>query len=201
MSSPNRAALLPNKYYHVYTRGNNREQLFKNVENYRYFLELWGRHISPIADTFAYCLMGNHIHFLVQIKDEGVLGPKFLEDNRQLSQPFSNCFNAFTKAINKRYSRTGSLFQEGFQRREIIDQEYFIRLIAYIHANPQHHKIMTDFRRYPYSSYKALISKKATKLKREEVWEFFGGREAFIEFHNDHHNWRILSESASTLED
>ena len=48
------------KYYHIYNRGNNRENIFLQERNYAYFLKLYARHIEPVADTFAYCLMRNH---------------------------------------------------------------------------------------------------------------------------------------------
>ena len=54
--------------YHIYTRGNNRENLFFEARNYRHFLRLYGRYIEPVADTFAYCLLRNHLHLLVYVK-------------------------------------------------------------------------------------------------------------------------------------
>ena len=56
-------------YYHIYNRGNNREDIFIQERNYRYFLRLYAKHIEPMADTYAYCLLRNHFHFLVRIKD------------------------------------------------------------------------------------------------------------------------------------
>jgi len=56
-------------YYHIYNRGNNRENIFLEERNYRYFLQLYLKYIEPIAWTFAYCLLRNHFHFLVRIKD------------------------------------------------------------------------------------------------------------------------------------
>ena len=55
------------KYYHVYNRGNNKEDLFRSSDNYHYFLQKWKTYISPHTSTLAYCLMPNHFHFLVQI--------------------------------------------------------------------------------------------------------------------------------------
>lgn len=49
--------LLPGRYYHIYNRGNNRENLFREERNYPYFLGLYARHVGPIAQTFAYCLI------------------------------------------------------------------------------------------------------------------------------------------------
>jgi REP element-mobilizing transposase RayT len=62
--------LLPGRYYHVLNRGNNRENLFIEERNYAYFLQLYGKYISPIADTFAYCLLRNHFHLLIRVKDD-----------------------------------------------------------------------------------------------------------------------------------
>ncbi|RAJ20632.1 hypothetical protein LX77_03158 [Gelidibacter algens] len=80
--------------------------------------------------------------------------------------------NAYTKAINKRYNRKGSLFQEHLKRIKISEEEYFLNLIIYVNTNASHHQI-DDFRTYKYSSYAALISQKETLLKRDEVIQFF----------------------------
>jgi putative transposase len=63
--------LQPGHVYHVYGRANGNDILFSNSENYRYFLGKYKRYILPIADTYSYCLMPNHYHFLIQFK-EGV---------------------------------------------------------------------------------------------------------------------------------
>ncbi len=58
----------PERFYHVYNHANGEENLFRQEENYHYFLKLWTKYIEPIADTFAYCLMPNHFHSLIRIK-------------------------------------------------------------------------------------------------------------------------------------
>jgi len=58
------------KFYHIYNRTNNKELLFKDEENYRYFLSLFQKYISPIAHVYAYCLIPNHFHFVLQIKSD-----------------------------------------------------------------------------------------------------------------------------------
>ncbi|GAB1451521.1 hypothetical protein MASR2M47_15770 [Draconibacterium sp.] len=60
--------LLQGNYYHIFNRGNNRCNLFSKPEEYEHFLHLYDKYILPIADTFAWALMGNHFHFLVRIK-------------------------------------------------------------------------------------------------------------------------------------
>ena len=61
--------LLPNHIYHLYNRGNNRADLFTDDGNYELFLKLYARHIFPVAETFCYCLMRNHFHLLVRIRE------------------------------------------------------------------------------------------------------------------------------------
>ena len=62
--------LLYDQYYHIFNRGNNRENIFIEERNYHYFLELYAHHIAPVAETYAYCLLRNHFHLLVRIKSE-----------------------------------------------------------------------------------------------------------------------------------
>ena len=81
------------KIYHIYNRGINKGDVFFETKNYEYFMNLYAKHIDPVSDTYAWCLMKNHFHFLVRIKDETAKTPH---------QSFSNLFNAYTKAINKR---------------------------------------------------------------------------------------------------
>jgi len=60
--------LQPGQYYHIYNRGVNRTNIFVEERNYVYFLKLYAKHISPVAETFAYCLLRNHFHLLVRIR-------------------------------------------------------------------------------------------------------------------------------------
>ena len=57
-----------NAYYHIYNRGINVEAVFKNENNYAFFLLQYSKFIEPIADTYAYCLLSNHFHFLIKTK-------------------------------------------------------------------------------------------------------------------------------------
>lgn len=62
--------LLPDCVYHIYNHANGSENLFRNEENYHYFLSKYAEYIFPIADTYAYCLMPNHFHLMVRIRTE-----------------------------------------------------------------------------------------------------------------------------------
>jgi len=167
--------LQPGRFYHIYNRGNNGENLFLEDRNYRYFLQLYIQHVHPVVETYAYCLLRNHFHLLVRIKDLTGLEPK------PPHQYFSNFFNAYTKSINKAYGRTGSLFERPFRRIEVMGAAYFRNVVAYIHRNPQHHGFVDDFREWPFSSYDVVLSEHATRLQRDVVLEWFGGPQEFMD--------------------
>ena len=143
-------------FYHIYNRGINRENIFIEARNYPYFLQLYARHIGPVVETYAYCLLKNHFHLLVKIKEgpedpnedpKGLLRPLGSRSGRsEASAAFSNFFNAYAKAINKAYHRTGTLFETPFRRIEVTSDRYFVRLVHYIHWNPQKHGFAFDFR-------------------------------------------------------
>jgi putative transposase len=178
LSSKTETPLRPGVTYHIYNRGNNREDLFREERNYRFFLERYAFHVGPVAETFAYCLLRNHFHLLIRIR------PEFdWPEGPPPSRRFSNLFNGYTKAMNRAYHRTGSLFQKRFKRLEVTSDRYFAQLVRYIHLNPQLHGFVTDFRTYPHSSYAALMGDLPTRLKRTEVLERFGGRAGFEEIH------------------
>ncbi len=62
--------LVSGQYYHIYNRVINSCILFKDETNYKYFLSLYNKYINPVAYTYAWVLMPNHFHFLIQIKED-----------------------------------------------------------------------------------------------------------------------------------
>lgn len=178
------------QYYHIYNRGINGTNIFFDEKNYNYFLSKYILYLSDYLDTYAYCLMKNHFHLLVRVKEtafenvtsksnKGLHSPENI-----ISKKFSDMFNSYTKSINKSKSRTGGLFETPFRRILVENEAYFTHLIWYIHNNPQKHGFVSDFREYPYSSYHSLLSSKPTKLAREDVSRWFGDAEKMIQFHN-----------------
>lgn len=204
MASP--LPLQYNVYYHIYNRGNNRENIFIQERNYYHFMNLYDKYIAPIADTYAYCLLRNHFHLLVHIKSEQEIittakqvhlrhssqenqgTPHHNKPSRSgyPSQQFANLFNAYAKSINYAYGRTGSLFQNPFGRVVITNNRQFLNVITYIHQNPQKHKLVEDFREWKWSSYDPLIPEKPTNINRETVLKWFGSEQEYI---NLHHQW------------
>ena len=189
------------KYYHIYNRGNNGIDLFYETENYNHFLRLYEKYIDPIAETFAWCLMRNHFHILVYIKETNEIDTTKLEysstdkpKNISASKQFSNLFNAYTLAMNNRYNRTGSLFEKNFKRKVVSSENYFRKLIFYIHNNPVHHRFTEHIVEYPWTSYGTIISTKQTKLQRNRVIESFNDLENFKYFHSINQNLDEIEE-------
>ena len=177
--------LEPNKYYHIYNCGNNRENIFIEDENYFYFLKLMEKYIKPIADVICYCLLKNHFHLLVRIK--------VVEKEKLISRGFSNFFNVYAKAINKRYNRIGSLFKDRFSRKSINEEVYLKNLILYIHLNPVHHGFTKNILDWKFSSYHSIISKDSDWLSKEYIIELLGGIGNFKYIHESRNNEIILS--------
>jgi len=191
--------LINGSYYHIYNRGNNRDDIFYETENYHYFLRLYDKYINPVVDTFAWCLLKNHFHILVYIKtmDEidlksltykTVKKPKVISASKQ----FSHFFNAYTQAINKRHCRTGSLFEKNFERKLVASESYFKRLIFYIHNNPVHHGVAKKIADYPWSSYESIISNRSTKLQRHRVIETFNELDNFKYYHTLNRSYKSI---------
>ena len=194
------------KTYHLYNRGNNRENLFYKPDNYFYFLRQFDKYLSNYIDVFAYCLLPNHFHFLIRVKEEDEIDSKDLPSlqdlvslDRQISTQFRLFFMSYAKAINKQENRIGSLFQKNFKIKEVNNDSYFAQLVFYIHANPQLHHLIDDFKKWQYSSYYSLLSEKNTKLKKYDVVDWFGGFEGYTKFHQIQLDFRNLQ--ALDLED
>jgi len=104
--------------YHIYNQGNNRQKIFFNRENYYYFLRKVKRHILPYADLLAWCLMPNHFHLLVAVRDDHpsdhvTSSHMVTSGTSPLNNSIATMLSSYTRAINIEQARTGSLFREG----------------------------------------------------------------------------------------
>jgi REP element-mobilizing transposase RayT len=186
--------LVPDGTYHILSRAVGNEKLFLYDANYEFFLEKYKQHILPIADTFAFCLLPNHFHFLLQIKPLADLSEYFKQKKCKNSidldrlpdfimQSFSNLLNSYAKSFNKVYQRKGALFMNSLRRVEIAKDCQFGSTIFYIHKNPVHHGYADSVSSWRWSSYNILIGNAETILKRTEVLHWFGHVSAFRKFH------------------
>jgi putative transposase len=111
---------LPDQYYHFYNRGNNRQAVFFERNNYLYFLKGIKQYLCGCLDVLTYCLMPTHYHLLGRVK--ALPQPQtseFSENSEVLTAAYSADVSrgmmrlgvSYTKAINKRFARVGALFQ------------------------------------------------------------------------------------------
>jgi putative transposase len=150
-------------------------------------------------------LLPNHFHLLIRVKEEATLFKKasllaekatllqeasLLDANKQ----FHKFFTCYAKAVNKQQNRTGSLFQKPYKRIEITNSRYLTNLVFYIHANPQLHDIVGDFRMYPWSSYKGILINNPSKLENAQVIEWFDDKRNFMAFHAQKIEYAILKD-------
>lgn len=140
--------LEPNKYYHLYNRSNNHELLFRNRDNYIYFLEKYRKYISPFVNTIAYCLMPDHFHFSVYVKSN---------DSIKIKKSIGLLLSSYTKAINKSCSRVGSLFQQHAKTKLIEDENNLLTVVAYIHQNPLRKNLVSLIEEWEFSSYRDYV--------------------------------------------
>ncbi len=143
------------QYYHVYNRGVNKADIFREDVDYVFFLHLLKRHLSSKerTDSYgrkvrnyrdeielnAYCLMSNHFHLLLYLKQKD-----------GLVHLMRSVMTTYTMYFNKKYDRTGTLYEGVFLASPITNDFYLWHVTRYIHLNPA--GIGKKFRTYPYSS-------------------------------------------------
>jgi putative transposase len=152
---------LPNESYHIYNRGNNKQKIFFNDENYFFFLKKLGTQIKPYCDILCWCLMPNHFHLIINANEESckphaVFGDKPMQE---LSYRIGILLSSYSQAINKQNKTTGSLFQQKTKAKN-LDQKnnfkqgnYLINAMHYTHQNPWKAGLVKRMEDWPYSSF------------------------------------------------
>ena len=137
-----------NNYYHIYNRSNNSEVAFKSPENYRYFLSKYSKYFGGMFNTLAYCLMPTHFHFLVFVRSE---------ETDTIKSAVGLMLSSYTKAINKKFYRHGSLFQLHTKAKLVEKDDYLLTITAYIHQNPVRAGLVRKLEDWEYSSYREYL--------------------------------------------
>jgi putative transposase len=177
--------IIEGQYFHLYNRGVNGEDLFKEERNYHYFLQQYQLYCSDVLETLAWCLLKNHFHLLVYIKENVEVprrdGQGMFKTNA--SKQLGHFFNSYAQSINKAHKRTGPLFESPFERKLVDDESYLMSMIYYCHRNALHHGFVKDLRDWEFSSYHAIVRNDSTLVAVEKVIERFGSISAFEEAH------------------
>jgi REP element-mobilizing transposase RayT len=152
--SARRPAYAAGQYYHIYNRGAHQVPIFREQDNYLFVLRKMkaycrSLHLAPIA----YCLLPNHYHFLIRQDGDhpGGLLPQ-------------RVFNSYSKAYNKRYDHSGTLFEGHYQAKAVDQDGYLLHLCRYIHANPVIHGLVEEVGGWAYSNYPEWVGERAGTL-------------------------------------
>lgn len=168
-------------YYHVYNRGNRKQQIFLQDRDYERFLEKVAEYKKkfPIK-ILAYCLMPNHFHFLLQQ----------LATNA-ISRFFSNLCNSHSRYFNIKYETVGSLYQGRFKAKKVGKDEYLVYLSRYIHLNPVDlfsylgKEALNQLLLYQWSSFPIYLSGNNNEIVEvETILGYFSKKEPVADYKN-----------------
>ena len=180
----------PNSYYHIYNRGVDKRTLFKNTQDYAVFLNYLKEYLSPLPEKhpqrqiavnnkdyqcrnycnsvilIAYCLMTNHFHLLIKQTDA-----------RNIELFMRSFATRYTSYFNKRYQRSGTLFEGPYKAVLIDSDEQLLHLSRYIHLNPS-----PNLFKQP-SSYPDYLQHKNTSwVQTQDILQYFKNPLAYKHF-------------------
>ena len=158
--------------YHIMLRGINQQQIFEDSEDFNKFLQVLkdSKAISEFK-IFAYCLMGNHIHLLIQ------------EQKEPIEQIMKRIATRFVYWYNVKYQRVGHLFQDRFKSEPVENDPYFLTVLRYIHQNPIKAGLCKKLESYQYSSYNEYLEA-SDIIDIDFVFDIID-KEEFISFNNE----------------
>lgn len=174
------------EYYHIYNRGNAKENIFLVNQDYSFFIIRLQQNLFPKEEyTFrtpplpensfsliSYCLMPNHFHLL--IRQNG---------NIPVTKLLSRICTGYSKYFNKKYNRVGHVFQDQFKQAVLDSNKYLNWLTAYIHQNPKVAGLAKDPADYRWSSYGEYLGKSQNFIcEKEIILSQFSNQKLFQEF-------------------
>lgn len=136
----------PGAVYHVTARGDRREDIFVDDEDRRALLEIVAQALSRFdAEALAYCLMGNHYHFVLHTRQAN------------LSLLMRHINGVYTQTYNRRHRKTGHLFQGRFKAILVDRDAYLLEVCRYVDLNPVRARMVRKPGAWPWSSYRAHV--------------------------------------------
>jgi putative transposase len=157
----------PGAIHHVYPRGNNKHTIFHDDGDRACFLALLNKLKSETGFLlYAYCLMTNHLHLLIQTAAY------------PLDKIIGRLLGTYATYHHRKYASVGYLYQGRYPAKLCSRDAYFMRLIRYIHLNPVKAKIVDEPSDWPWSSHRELLTGEGTRLDRSLPLSFFGDDEA-----------------------
>jgi len=159
MARPPRIAI-PAYPHHIIQRGNNRQAIFFTPDDYRYYLDCLGQAKSKCqCRIYAYVMMTNHVHLLVEPRQGKDLG-RFMQ----------SVGRRYVRYINDTYQRSGTLLEGRFKSAVVSRDEYLIRCSRYIELNPVRAGMVQHPGEYRWSSYRWRALGISDPLLDEDPW-------------------------------
>jgi REP element-mobilizing transposase RayT len=151
--------------YHLITRGNNRRRIFRSHEDYLRLIAILEHQKSRLPFyLYAYCLMPNHLHLLVERRHD------------LISSIMQRVLTSYSQYHNRKYKNVGHVFQGRYKSILCQSDRYLGELVRYIHLNPVRAKIVTRPEEYEYSGHRAYVGMDTSGLvDAEPVLRHFGG--------------------------
>lgn len=170
--------LIPNEFYHIYNRGNNKQRIFFNDSNYIYFLKKIREQIYPISEIIAWCLMPNHFHLIIMANEKTIAERTTFGGKPMQEFPYriGILLSSYAQAINKQNNTTGSLFQQKTKAKLLYEEQhgskesYLANCFHYIHQNPLRAGIVKNLIDWPYSSYPDYVSGRNGNLCNKKIF-------------------------------
>ena len=192
-----KVALTNEEYYHIYNRGVDKRKVFITDRDYERFAFLLaacndkspllnstfryrglasiedffkGREKNKLVDILCFCLMPNHVLLLIKQKDKNAI-KKFTQ----------SLFTRYSIYFNRKYRRSGSLFQGRYKATNVIDKDYLLDLSRYIHKNPlKYTKDLIE----SYSSYSIYLGLVNTAWVNKNIILDYFNKSEFMKRHN-----------------
>lgn len=154
--------------YHITTRGNRRENIFRSDDDFKVYLNILKDSLAFYSHSnyvlVAYCLMSNHVHLIIKTGKE------------PLASLMRRVNSLYTRYFNKKYEYTGHLFQSRYFSEIITNDRQVLQVSRYVHLNPVKAKIVFKAEDYLWSSYRIFIGNESDKgnlLNSDIVLNYF----------------------------
>ncbi len=170
-------------YHHLYNRGANKARIFYELKDYQFFQRRLIKYKQKYSiEILCYCLMTNHFHLFV----------KQTTAEKPINKFAGDLLNSYTKSINKKYKRSGVLFQGRTENKPVFDEKAFPVLAKYILLNPVYANLCKKFYDYEYSSAKELLGVAENNITELTILDYFKNREKFVEFINEEDRFDLI---------
>ena len=170
--------------YHVMIRGINRQNIFEEDDDRICFMKIldYCKEISGFK-LYAFALMSNHIHLLIEPAGEA------------LDTVFSRIETRYALWFNRKYQRTGYLFQNRFRSEAVESDRYFMTVLRYILQNPMKAGLESHPGDYRWSSYRAYEKGKGAVTDTQYALDLFGSREILMEYLSQNNDDTVMDEA------